>query len=70
VGGRSYGRLTADYDRLTKICDHAHKNVIFAGTIDYEEMPAYYSMTDVYFLPSIQENFLLQQLRQAPVSYP
>jgi len=70
VGGRPYGRLTADYHRLTKVCDHAPKNVIFTGTIDYEEMPAYYSMADVYFLPSFQENFSFATIEASACELP
>ena len=70
VGGRPYGRLTADYDNLTKACDDAPKNVIFAGTIDFEEMPEYYAMADAYFLPSFQENFAFATIEAASTKLP
>ncbi|MSR88749.1 MAG: glycosyltransferase [Candidatus Margulisbacteria bacterium] len=70
VGGRPYGRLTADFDHLTSEVDKAPKNVIFAGIIPFEEMPEYYAMADVYFLPSYQENFAFATIEAAAVKLP
>ncbi len=70
VGGRPYGRLTADFDNLTKAVDNAPKNVIFTGVISFEEMPNYYAMADIYFLPSYQENFAFATIEAAAAKLP
>lgn len=70
VGGRPYGRLTADYERLSKEVDNAPENVVFAGIIDFEEMPAYYAMADAYFLPSYQENFAFATIEASALMMP
>jgi 1,2-diacylglycerol-3-alpha-glucose alpha-1,2-galactosyltransferase len=70
VGGRPYGRLTADYEQLTTAVDNAPPNVIFAGIVPFEEMPQYYAMSDVYFLPSLQENFAFATIEASSVKLP
>jgi len=70
VGGRPYGRLTADFDRLTHEVDNAPANVKFLGTIDFKEMPDYYAMADVYFFPSYQENFAYATIEASAAQLP
>lgn len=70
VGGRPYGRLTADFDRLTEVVDNAPKNVIFTGVVDFEDMPGYYAASDVYFFPSLQENFAYATIEASSVKLP
>ncbi len=70
VGGRPYGRLTADYDRMTELIQSAPKNVIFTGTAEFEEMPGYYAMADIYFFPSFQENFAFATIEASSVHLP
>ncbi len=70
VGGRPYGRLTADYDRLTKVVENAPPNVIFTGSVDFEDMPGFYAMSDVYFFPSFQENFAYATVEASSVRLP
>lgn len=70
VGGRPYGRLTADFNALTEAVNTAPKNVIFTGIVSFEEMPKYYAMADVYFLPSLQENFAFATVEAASVKLP
>lgn len=57
VGGRPFGRLTADYQALTQAIDNAPPNVTFVGAVPHEEMPAYYALADTLLFPSRQECF-------------
>lgn len=57
VGGRPFGRLSADFGKLTRLMQQAPPNVHFPGQVLFEEMPAYYAMADACFFPSIQECF-------------
>jgi 1,2-diacylglycerol-3-alpha-glucose alpha-1,2-galactosyltransferase len=70
VGGRPYGRLTEDYAHMTKEVENAPKNCLFPGIIDFEEMPGAYAAADVYFLPSLQENFAFATIEGASVRLP
>ena len=70
VGGRPYGRLTEDFDKMTRLVDNAPANVIFAGIIDFKEMPKYYAAADIYFMPSYQENFAFATIEAASVKLP
>lgn len=57
VGGRPYGRLSADYDACSRLMCEAPANVCFTGQVDYADMPGYYAMADACLFPSIQECF-------------
>lgn len=48
-----------DKERLVRIADDLGiaGNVVFAGRIDDEDLPAYYSMGEVFVLPSLHEAF-------------
>jgi 1,2-diacylglycerol-3-alpha-glucose alpha-1,2-galactosyltransferase len=70
VGGRPFGRLTADFDKLTHEIENAPSNVIFAGIVDFQDMPGHYCMSDVYFLPSLQENFAFATIEASSVKLP
>lgn len=70
VGGRPYGKLTEDYENMTKICDTAPSNVVFTDAIEFEEMPAAYAASDVYFMPSYQENFAFATIEASAVKLP
>jgi 1,2-diacylglycerol-3-alpha-glucose alpha-1,2-galactosyltransferase len=70
VGGRPYGKLTADFAKLTEAVNGAPSNVIFTGAVPFEAMPGYYAMADVYFLPSLQENFAFATIEAASLKLP
>ncbi len=70
VGGTPYKSLTADYKKLQDVVKNAPKNIIFTGIVDFEEMPAYYAMSDVYFMPSYQENFAFATIEASSVQLP
>ncbi|MEM4267136.1 MAG: glycosyltransferase family 4 protein [Candidatus Nanoarchaeia archaeon] len=46
-----------DENRLRKMCEELglKNDVVFAGFIEYTEMPKYYNLCDVFVLPSIKE---------------
>lgn len=57
VGGRPFGRLTAEYDAMTRLVENAPPNVMFVDTVPFEHMPGYYALADIFLFPSFQENF-------------
>jgi 1,2-diacylglycerol-3-alpha-glucose alpha-1,2-galactosyltransferase len=70
VGGTPFGGLTAEYKKLQDVVKNAPKNIIFTGIVDFKEMPAYYAMSDVYFMPSYQENFAFATIEASAVQLP
>lgn len=70
VGGQVYGRLTAHYRRMSQIVKEAPENVIFAGTVPFEDIPGYYNAADIFFFPSHQENFPFVLLEAASTGLP
>lgn len=70
VGGRPFGRLTDGYAAMSKLITEAPANLRFVGEVPYEEMNAYYSAADVFFLPSFQETFGLAIIEAAAVGLP
>jgi 1,2-diacylglycerol-3-alpha-glucose alpha-1,2-galactosyltransferase len=70
VGGRPYGKLTADFNHMTELMNTAPKNVVFTGAVSFEVMPAYYAMADVYLMPSLQENFAYATIEASSAKLP
>jgi 1,2-diacylglycerol-3-alpha-glucose alpha-1,2-galactosyltransferase len=70
VGGRPFGRLTEEYDKMTNLIKNAPSNVIFTGIVPFSEMPRYYAASDIYFMPSFQENFAFATVEGASVKLP
>ncbi|MEK9727734.1 MAG: glycosyltransferase family 4 protein [Candidatus Margulisiibacteriota bacterium] len=70
VGGTPFKGLTAEYNKLQDVVKNAPKNIIFAGIVDFKDMPAYYAMSDVYFMPSFQENFAFATIEASSVKLP
>ena len=70
VGGTPFKGLTAEYKKLQEVVKNAPKNIIFTGIVDFSEMPAYYAMSDVYFMPSYQENFAFATIEASSVRLP
>ena len=70
VGGKPFGRITADYDVLEKTVAQAPSNVLFTGIVDFQDMPGYYAMSDVFFMPSYQENFAFATIEASSVQLP
>jgi 1,2-diacylglycerol-3-alpha-glucose alpha-1,2-galactosyltransferase len=70
VGGTPFKGLTAEYKKLQEVVKEAPKNILFTGIVDFKDMPAYYAMSDVYFMPSYQENFAFATIEAAAVKLP
>ncbi|CUS97402.1 glycosyltransferase family 4 protein [Candidatus Kryptobacter tengchongensis] len=49
VGTGELRKLLYDFSKFLNI----EKNVIFAGSVDYDEMPKYHNLADVFVLPSV-----------------
>lgn len=70
VGGTPFKGLTADYKKLQTVVQEAPKNCRFTGIVDFKDMPDYYAMSDVYFMPSFQENFAFATIEASSVHLP
>lgn len=68
VGTRPFGALTAGYFKLNKMIKNAPKNVIFTGYVN--SIIGAYSASDVFFLPTLQDNFPLAVLEAASFKKP
>lgn len=55
VGGTPFSGLTDQGTILPKLLKHLPPNVQFPGIVDYEDMPAIYNASDIFFFPSNQE---------------
>lgn len=70
LGGKPFGKLTkVDKDLQEKI-NNPLQNILFLGTRRVEEMPDYYNMADVFFLPSFQENAPMSIIEAGASSLP
>ena len=56
IGGKPFGKLTKVDEGLQEKINNPIQNVLFLGTRKVEEMPDYYNLADVFFMPSYQEN--------------
>jgi len=70
VGGRPFGRATADYKRLSGLLARPPANLTFTGMIALDKMPAYYGLADAFFFPSFQELFPIAVLEASAASLP
>lgn len=70
VGGTPFKGLTAEYKKLQEVVKHAPKNVRFTGIVDFNDMPGLYAMSDVFFMPSYQENFAFATIEASSVQLP
>lgn len=57
VGGTPFGMLTEGHRELEKEIEKAPPNCKFIGEVDYKDVPEYYAMADMFFMPSHQETF-------------
>jgi 1,2-diacylglycerol-3-alpha-glucose alpha-1,2-glucosyltransferase len=55
---------------MTERMEQALQNVRFIDAVDVEEMPGYYTMADVFFFPSFQENFAYAILEASSTQLP
>jgi len=70
VGGQPFSVLTAGFIELQEKIKNAPPNVIFTGTVPYEEMPDYFNAGDVFFFPSRQETFGMVIVESASCGLP
>jgi 1,2-diacylglycerol-3-alpha-glucose alpha-1,2-galactosyltransferase len=70
VGGRPFGRVTADYVSLTRLMEQPPPNLTFAGMVDLDEMPRFYGLADAFVFPSHQETFGYAALEAAAAGLP
>lgn len=70
IGGKPFGKLTKVDKDLEKKLKSPLQNVLFLGTRSVEQMPEYYNLADVFFLPSHQENAPMAVLEAAATSLP
>ena len=70
VGGTPFKGLTAEYKKLQTVVKQAPSNIVFTGIVDFKDMPAYYAMSDVFFMPSYQENFAFATIEASSVQLP
>ncbi len=70
VGGRPFGRVTAEYSALTRLMEQPPPNLTFAGMMDFEAMPDYYGLADAFVFPSHQETFGYAALEAAAAGLP
>ncbi len=70
VGGKPFGKLTKTDKELEIKLKSPLQNVLFIGTRKVEEMPRYYNLADVFFMPSYQENAPMAILEAGAASLP
>lgn len=70
LGGKPFGKLTKVDGKLQQKIKKPPQNVIFLGSRSVEEMPGYYNIADVFFLPSYQENAPMSVIEAGATSLP
>ena len=70
IGGKPFGKLTQIDKDLKENFKIPLQNVLFLGTRKVEEMPDYYNIADVFFLPSLQENAPMSVLEAGATELP
>ncbi|PIU76896.1 glycosyltransferase family 1 protein [bacterium CG06_land_8_20_14_3_00_33_50] len=70
IGGIPFKRFAADYSKMQKVQQNAPSNILFTGTIPFEDVIPYYSAADILFFPSYQENFPFTVIEAAASNLP
>lgn len=70
LGGRPFGKFTEGYQDMEILVESPPKNVHFLGEVEYKQVYKYYNMSDVFFMPSLQETFGLVITEAASTGLP
>lgn len=70
VGGMSFGRAAANYQKMQEYIDTAPSNVTFTGVIPLEDVQKYLAAGDIFMMPSDQETFGLAIVEAAASGLP
>lgn len=70
VGGIPFGRAAADHKDMKKLMKQKLPNLVFTDIVPLENMPKYYQMADLFWLPSEQETFGLVVVEAAAAGLP
>jgi len=68
IGAQLYGHLATQRYRMQWILNNAPQNVIFAGSISFQQMPGYCNAANVFSFPRTKRISHLHFLRQLPRS--
>lgn len=70
IGGITFKRLGADYQNQQHLVDTKPANVLVTGVIGHDDVKQYLQVSDVFFLPSEQENHPMAVLEAAGTGLP
>jgi len=70
IGGAPFGRISDDFSELQKLVESAPSNVLVTGVIPYDQVRDYLAASDVFWLPSAQENHPMAVLEAAGAGLP
>lgn len=70
IGGITFKRLGADYQHQQQLVDTKPANVLVTGVISHDDVKQYLQASDIFFLPSEQENHPMAVLEAAGVGLP
>jgi 1,2-diacylglycerol-3-alpha-glucose alpha-1,2-galactosyltransferase len=70
VGGRPFGKLGADNQKIDFLLSHQPKNVKVITEVNYQQMNLIYNLADTFFLPSYQENAPMAVIEAASCGLP
>ncbi|KUK81047.1 MAG: Glycosyl transferase group 1 [Petrotoga mobilis] len=70
AGGMPFKQFTEGYEEMNRLIKKAPNNVNFTGSIYREKMIDYYSLSDIFFLPSFHETFGLVVIEAAGSGLP
>jgi len=65
-----FKKLGAGYEEIQALIDDAPENVLVTGVIELEEVKKYFWASDIFFLPSNQENHPLAVIEAAACELP
>ena len=70
IGGIPFKKLASESERMEQSMESSPSNCKFTGVVPLEQVPDYYAMADVFFLPSEQETFCIAVIEGAASGLP